>query len=120
MIDDNELKRLGGLAAPAPSAEAKARALDAAMQAFDEKIVPIPAQGSEGRLRLTQRAQKLWSEMMQKKLLATPALAGLVALPIAGYATFYLVNELPFYFGADRSGGRRTGGDANRLAHRLS
>ncbi len=39
---------------------------------------------------------------MQKKLLATPALAGLVALPIAGYATFYLMNESPFYFGADR------------------
>ena len=38
---------------------------------------------------------------MQNKLLATPALAGLVALPIAGYATFYLVNKSPFYFGAD-------------------
>ena len=37
MVDDNELERLSGLAAPAPSAEAKARALAAAMQAFDEK-----------------------------------------------------------------------------------
>ena len=37
MVDDNELKRLSGLAAPAPSSEAKARALTAAMQAFDEK-----------------------------------------------------------------------------------
>ena len=33
---------------------------------------------------------------MQKKLIATPAIAGLVALPIAGYATFYLLEESPF------------------------
>ncbi len=35
---------------------------------------------------------------MKKKLLATPALAGLVALPIAGYATFYLMQDSPFNF----------------------
>ena len=99
MVDDNELKRLGGLQAPAPSAEAKARALAAAMQAFDEKNIASASQGSEGRLRLTDRAQKIWREMMQKKLLAAPALAGLVALPIAGYATFYLMEESPFNFG---------------------
>ena len=33
---------------------------------------------------------------MQKKLIATPAIAGLVALPIAGYATFYLLEESRF------------------------
>ena len=38
---------------------------------------------------------------MQKKLIATPAIAGLVALPIAGYATFYLLREQPFQFGGD-------------------
>ena len=73
MVDDNELKRLGGLQAPAPSAEAKARALAAAMQAFDEKNIASASQGSESRLRLTDRAQKIWREMMQKKLLAAPA-----------------------------------------------
>ncbi|WP_245484176.1 VWA domain-containing protein, partial [Mesorhizobium sp. M7A.F.Ca.CA.004.06.1.1] len=49
----------------------------------------------------TERAQKLWSEIMQKKLIATPALAGLVALPIAGYATFHLLREQPPKFGGD-------------------
>ena len=39
---------------------------------------------------------------MQKKLIAAPALAGLVALPIAGYATFYLMEGAPFNFGADQ------------------
>ncbi len=49
MVDDNELKRLGSLQAPAPSAEAKARALAVAMQAFDEKILqPSPKDRKAG------------------------------------------------------------------------
>lgn len=35
---------------------------------------------------------------MQKKLIAAPAFAGLVALPIAGYGAFYLMTEQPFHF----------------------
>ena len=38
---------------------------------------------------------------MQKKLIAAPALAGLVALPIAGYATFHMLREQPPKFGGD-------------------
>ncbi|RVA02246.1 VWA domain-containing protein [Mesorhizobium sp. M7A.F.Ca.US.002.01.1.1] len=38
---------------------------------------------------------------MQKKLIATPVLAGLVALPIAGYATFHMLREQPPKFGGD-------------------
>ncbi|MEP9388479.1 VWA domain-containing protein [Mesorhizobium sp. KR9-304] len=103
MVDDNELKRLGGLQAPAPGAEAKARALAAAMQAFEEKNFASVAQGSQTRPRLTDRAWKIWREMMQKKLLATPAIAGLLALPIAGYTAFYLMEESPFRFGGQDS-----------------
>ena len=55
MVDDNELERIGSLRAPAPGAEAKARALAAAMQAFDEKNFTTASQGSENRLRLTDR-----------------------------------------------------------------
>ena len=38
---------------------------------------------------------------MQKKLIATPAIAGLVALPIAGYATFHMLREQPSTFAGD-------------------
>ena len=100
MVDDNELDMLGNMQAPAPSAEAKARALAAAMSAYDEeKISPVPQGTGEGN-RLTERARKLWRDIMQKKLIAAPALAGLVALPIAGYATFYLMEQSPFQFSA--------------------
>ncbi|CAH2408750.1 VWA domain-containing protein [Mesorhizobium escarrei] len=97
MVDDNELNRLRDIAAPAPGTDAKARAFEAALRAYDmdEKTSPA-AQGSAKGLRLTERAQKLWSEIMQKKLFATPAIAGLVALPIAGYATIYMLQEQPF------------------------
>ncbi|WP_421912586.1 YfbK domain-containing protein [Mesorhizobium sp.] len=96
MVDDNELKRLRDIAAPAPGESAKARAFEAALRAYDLDEKDSPAtQGSAARLRLTERAQKLWSQIMQKRLIATPAIAGLVALPIAGYATFHLLREQP-------------------------
>lgn len=101
MVDDNELNRLRDIAAPAPGESAKARAFEAAMRAYDQENISAVTQGSAGGLRLTERAQKLWSEIMQKKLIATPALAGLVALPIAGYATFHLLREQPPKFGGD-------------------
>ena len=99
MVDDKELERLGRMKAPEPGAEARARAMHAAMQAFDSENNSTAPQGSAEGLRLTHQIRKLWREMMQKKLLAAPALAGLVALPIAGYATFYLMEESPFRFG---------------------
>ncbi|RUZ80530.1 VWA domain-containing protein [Mesorhizobium sp. M7A.F.Ca.US.006.01.1.1] len=101
MVEDNELNRLRDIAAPAPAQDAKARAFEAALRAYDQENISAVTQGSVGGLRLTERAQKLWSEIMQKKLIATPALAGLVALPIAGYATFHLLREQPPKFGGD-------------------
>ncbi|MBN9552510.1 MAG: von Willebrand factor type A domain-containing protein, partial [Alphaproteobacteria bacterium] len=94
MVDDNELERLRDIAVPAPDGAAKARALAAAMQAFDldENISTVP-QGSPAGLRLTERAQKLWRDIMQRKLIATPAITALVALPIAGYAVFEMLKE---------------------------
>jgi Ca-activated chloride channel family protein len=41
---------------------------------------------------------KLWSGLMQMKLSATPAIAGLLVLPIAGYATWQLMDEGTFGF----------------------
>ncbi|MBZ9965491.1 vWA domain-containing protein [Mesorhizobium sp. BR1-1-2] len=99
MVDDKDLRRLRDIAAPAPGESAKARAFEAAMRAYDEENISAVTQGSVGGLRLTERARKLWSEIMQKKLIATPAIAGLVALPIAAYATFHMLREQPSTFG---------------------
>jgi Ca-activated chloride channel family protein len=103
MVDDNELFALRDIPAPKPSGEAKARAMHAAMAAFEAEKIARPAQGTAKPLRLTDRAMKLWSGMMQKKFYANPAMATLVALPIAGYTTFYLLNrpESPFVTGTD-------------------
>ncbi|MDX8439810.1 vWA domain-containing protein [Mesorhizobium australafricanum] len=102
MVDDNELERLRDIAVPAPDGEAKARAFATAMQAFDldEKNSPVP-QGTAAGLRLTERAQKLWREIMQRKLIATPAITALVALPIAGYAAFEMLKEQPPVIGGN-------------------
>ncbi|UCI16858.1 von Willebrand factor type A domain-containing protein [Mesorhizobium sp. B2-1-8] len=101
MVDDNELRKLRDAAIPVPGESAKARAFEAALRAYDQENISEVTQGSVGGLRLTERAQKLWSEIMQKKLIAAPALAGLVALPIAGYATFHILREQPSPFGGD-------------------
>ena len=96
MVEDNELKRLRDIAVPAPAGEAKARALSAAMQAFDgQEKIATASQGTSAGLRLTERAHTLWREIMQRKLIATPAITALVALPIAGYAAFEMLKEQP-------------------------
>jgi len=105
MVDDNELERLRDIAVPAPDGEAKARAFAAAMLAFDgqEKISTVP-QGTSAGLRLTERARKLWRDIMQRKLIATPAITALVALPIAGYAAFEMLKEQPSAIGGNGAG----------------
>ncbi|RWE40935.1 MAG: VWA domain-containing protein [Mesorhizobium sp.] len=96
MVDDNELERLRDIAVPAPDGEAKARAFAAAMSAFEaQEKISTASQGTAAGLRLTERARKLWREIMQRKLIATPAIAALVALPIAGYAAFEMLKEQP-------------------------
>ncbi len=91
----DELDILRNAKTPAPDAAARARALAAAMTAFDEaeKISSVP-QGSSRASRLTDRTMRFWREMMQKKLVAAPALAGLVALPVAGYVGWQVMEEL--------------------------
>ncbi|MDR7032852.1 VWA domain-containing protein [Mesorhizobium sp. BE184] len=109
MVDENELNdlelnRLRRIAVPAPDADAKARALQAAMAAYDEpKENPQAAQGSMAKLRLTSRATQLWREIMQKKLIATPAIASLIVLPIAGVTALYLMDGQTFNLGGDRN-----------------
>ncbi|HRP79053.1 MAG TPA: VWA domain-containing protein [Aquamicrobium sp.] len=93
-MTNDEFDILRDAKTPAPDGAAKARALATAMAAFDaaEKSAAAP-QGSAAGLRLTDRTIRFWREMMQKKLVAMPALAGLVALPVAGYVGWQVMEE---------------------------
>ena len=97
--DEFDLLRNGPV--PTPRAEARERALDAALNAYDLQNTSAATQGRESGNRLTERAWRLWRETMNKKMYATPAIAGLLALPIAGYTTYYLMQESPFAFEPD-------------------
>ena len=102
MPEKDELDILRKAAVPAPGNSARDAALRRALDGFDQEISSAP-QGSPSAARPSSRIGKLWSGMMQKKLMATPAIAGLVALPIAGYATWQMM-EGGTPFGFDRSG----------------
>lgn len=84
---------------PAPRGEARQAALRSALGAFDENFSTAP-QGSAAAHRQSGRMNKLWSAIMQMKLSATPAVAGLLVLPVAGYATWQLMSGGTF--GIDR------------------
>ena len=91
----DELDLLRDAKAPAPGRDAKARGLDAALRAYDEAAQEIsaPTQGSGAGARLTAGTIRFWREIMRKKLIANPAFAGLVALPVAGIVTWQLLDE---------------------------
>ena len=92
---EDDLKKLGRMAAPKGSDEARARALAAAMAAFEagEKNAAAPQGTEEGR-RQSSIATKLWSLFMSRKLmLASSALATLLIVPAAGYVTLNLVRD---------------------------
>ncbi|MEP4421432.1 MAG: VWA domain-containing protein, partial [Nitratireductor sp.] len=80
---------------PKPDAAARDRALSAALTSFDENFATAP-QGSADRRRQSSGTQKIWSRLMDRKFLSTPVIASLLALPVAGYATYYLMNDGPF------------------------
>ncbi len=98
MAGHDEFDILRTAKVPEPRREAKDAALRAALDAFDGTIIAPAAQGSADGMRLTERARQLWRDIMQKKMFAAPALATLVALPLAGYAAFQLVEGNPFNF----------------------
>lgn len=95
-MEDRELKLLGKLPQEMPDPQRKADALATAMRAFDDEISSAVTQGTSSDNRLTSRAANFWRTIMNGKLSATPAIAGLLALPIAGYAAWYLAAESPF------------------------
>ncbi len=91
----DELDRLSNIKAPSPSADARARALAAAMQAFeatqdDSQNISTAAQGSSGDRRQSSIINWIWSPIMNRKLLAGSALATLLVVPAAAFLTLEL------------------------------
>ncbi|MGO6828614.1 von Willebrand factor type A domain-containing protein [Rhizobium ruizarguesonis] len=97
MTVDKELEKLSRLTPPAATPEARARALAAAMQAFDTaENNAAAAQGNAKGWRQSSIIHWIWSPVMNKKFLAGSALATLLVIPAAGYFTFELTrNQLP-------------------------
>lgn len=94
---DDDLKKLGRMTPPAPSADARSRAHALAMQAFDEAHNKSAGpQGSLGNRRQSSMINWLWSPIMNRKFLAGSALATLLVVPAAAFLTFELTrNGLP-------------------------
>ncbi|WEZ83197.1 VWA domain-containing protein [Rhizobium sp. 32-5/1] len=95
MIMTDKLDRLSNIKAPAPASDARARALAAAMQAFDapendfENISTAP-QGTAKGGRQSSIINWIWSPIMNRKLLAGSALATLLVVPAAAFLTLEL------------------------------
>ncbi|MBY3129266.1 vWA domain-containing protein [Rhizobium laguerreae] len=97
MTVDKELEKLSRLTPPAATPEARARALAAAMQAFDSpgNNAATP-QGNAKGWRQSSIINWIWSPAMNKKFLAGSALATLLVIPAAGYLAIELTrNGLP-------------------------
>ncbi|MBY2935787.1 VWA domain-containing protein [Rhizobium leguminosarum] len=97
MTVDKELEKLSRVTPPAATREARARALTAAMQAFDTaENNATAAQGNAKGWRQSSIINWIWSPAMNKKFLAGSALATLLVIPAAGYLAIELTrNGLP-------------------------
>ncbi|WP_439618970.1 vWA domain-containing protein [Shinella sp.] len=93
-MTDLDLDKLARRRPPAPDAEARARAFASAMQAFDdaEKNATAP-QGSAGGGRRSSMFNRIWSPIMNRRLLAGSALATLLVVPVAGLVTYEMVRN---------------------------
>ncbi|NEJ72929.1 DUF3520 domain-containing protein [Rhizobium phaseoli] len=91
---DKELEKLSRLTRPAADPQARARALAAAMQAFDgAENNAAAAQGNAKGWRQSSIINWIWSPAMNKKFLAGSALATLLVIPAAGYLTVELTRN---------------------------
>ncbi|MGR9278729.1 vWA domain-containing protein (plasmid) [Rhizobium leguminosarum] len=94
MTVDKELEKLSHSTPPAATPEARARALAAAMQAFDTAgNNALAPQGNAKGWRQSSIINWIWSPAMNKKFLAGSALATLLVIPAAGYLTIELTRK---------------------------
>ncbi|MGH6805856.1 MAG: YfbK domain-containing protein, partial [Ensifer adhaerens] len=92
MTDDFD--KLSGLTPPKASNEARTRALAAAMQVFDAAEENLTAtQGSVRPVRQSSIFNRIWSPIMNRKLLAGSALATLLVIPAAAFLTLELTHN---------------------------
>ncbi len=90
----DEFDKLSGRTAPKASNEARARALSAAMQAFDlAEENSTSTQGSVPPVRQSSIFNRIWSPIMNRKLLAGSALATLLVVPAAAFLTLELTRN---------------------------
>ena len=94
---DKEFETLSRRDAPAPSETARTRALAAALQSFDAAEKTADAtQGKDRRPRPSSILNRVWSTAMNRKFLASSAIATLLLVPAAGFIAFELTrNGLP-------------------------
>lgn len=93
-MSDLDLEKLARNRAPAADPAARARALAAAMEAFDgaEKNA-TSTQGSPLGGRQSSIFNRIWSPIMNRKFLAGSALATLLVVPVAGLVSYELVRN---------------------------
>ncbi|MGR9208546.1 vWA domain-containing protein (plasmid) [Rhizobium leguminosarum] len=112
MTVDKELEKLSHSTPPAATPEARARALAAAMQAFDTAgNNALAPQGNAKGWRQSSIINWIWSPAMNKKFLAGSALATLLVIPAAGYLAIELTrNGLPIVDQTEIAGDLSQGG----------
>ncbi|MBP1857221.1 vWA domain-containing protein [Rhizobium herbae] len=101
---NDDLNRLGRMTPPAPSQDARTRALSLAMQVFDDAENNSEApQGTAGARRQSSIINRLWSPIMNRKFLAGSALATLLVVPAAAFLTLELTRgRLPVNTGVQQ------------------
>lgn len=85
-FDDKKLELLKNLQAPEARSDARARAVDAAVNAFEaeEKKISTVTQGSAAARRpISVFLNETWSWIMEKRVMAGAVAAGLLMLPVA-------------------------------------
>lgn len=92
MAREDMLEKLSSIRAPEAGEAARKRAVAAALEIFEEENARL-TQGSAGGQRPSTIGKTLWSRLMDRKIIANPALATIVALPIAGYAAYMLIDN---------------------------
>ncbi|UNK39433.1 VWA domain-containing protein [Shinella sp. H4-D48] len=93
-MTDLDLEKLARRQPPPAGASSRAAAFAAAMQAFDEaEKNATAAQGSAAGGRRSSIFNRIWSPIMNRRLLAGSALATLLVVPVAGLVTYELVRN---------------------------